>query len=214
MIERYFQQGVRVKWDKNKDDTTGSMDGSTTLQAPATSRMIYDGMDAELLNSMFHANSLGLNKGSSINFDWLDYKPGHTAKIIHRRDTLTGWMSGCYICTWTEAGTRYVGHNGTVDAEGALNDRVRKNFRDNMPRDARGFSPASAWAPEEISVLGNRFKTIKEAKIVALVTTTGEFYSMVIFNMQNGQWCIGGIKLVPGYAYASLRFKLGATAFG
>lgn len=202
MIERYFLKGVRLRWTFPGDHSTGSKDGSIT---PNPSRpagpMIYDGLDGDLVDySLPNVSTLGLRKGMVIPYNWLVYSIGHTSKLmLAAGDILTGYMSGCLITQWLENGYRYVGHIGTVDSSVEISSRVKKAFSAFMPPDTTGFNPAAAWDPNEILPMQRKFKTAAETKVLALVTTSGQFYSLLMFKLGGApdQWCVGGLRRVP-----------------
>jgi hypothetical protein len=203
MIERYFQLGVRLKWRFPGDDTSGTKDGSIILNPRrAADPMIYDGLDGELYDMMApNVSSLGMSKGMPIPYAWLFYSVGHTTKrLLAAGDVLTGFMSGCLVTTWTENGMRYVGHIGTVDSSQAINAGVKRAFASAMPRDTTGFNPAAAWDASEIFPKQSKFKPRPESHILALVTTGGQFFSLLLFHLggigSTDQWCVGGIKRV------------------
>src|SRR5687768_6994393 len=109
-------------------------------------------------------------------------------------DVLTGFMSGCLICQWTENGMRYVGHVGTVESSQQVNTRVKSAFAAFMPPDTTGFNPAAARDPGEIAPKMMKCKKGATPRILALVTTGGEFYSLLFFELREGPglWCVGG----------------------
>jgi hypothetical protein len=202
MIEKYFVMGVRLKWTFPGDNSTGTKDGSIIANPPLhAGPMVYDGMDGELFDVFApNVSTLGFTKGMSIPYSWLVYTIGHTSKkMLAAGDVLTGYMSGCLITLWTENGYRYVGHLGTVDSSEAISARVKTAFAAAMPRDTTGFNPAAAWDPGEIGPKQAKFKKGAETKVLALVTTGGEFYSILLFKPWGLQteWCVGGIKKVP-----------------
>ena len=219
MIEKYFLQGVRLTWTSPKDDSKGSKDGSVILSDPKVvlSDMVYDGLDGVLINpSVTNVTKLGFKMGMKIPYQWLVYSVGHTTKkLISAGDCLTGYMSGCLITLWQEDGLRYIGHVGTVDGNDKINKAVRSTFAGYMPNDACGFNPAGAWAPKEIEPLQSRFKGGAEAKILALVTGKGSFYSILMFKLpaktgSSNTWCVGGIKHIPPMNPAQLKKALTA----
>ncbi len=217
MIEKYFVKGIRLKWACPGDGTPGLKDGSFSDQLKPVQPMVYDGLDGELVNfGMGHVSTLGLTKGMTIPYLWLPYTIGHTARIALTGDLLTGYMSGCPIVTWTSGGTRYAGHLGTEDSQPLLNTTVKKTFSDFMPRDVQGFNPAAAWPFGEIAPLQSKFSKGAGAKVVALVTSTGQFYSLLLFQFGNAlaikEWCVGGAKLVPPLDYLAMRRWLTPTA--
>jgi len=222
MIERYFVKGFHYKWMKPADDGTGARDGSIVAQLPFQNTMTYQSIDGDIYDLMApNIRTLGLVPGSNVSFNWLNYKLGHTSKIPLTSDTLTGFMSGCYICTWSENGARQVGHIGTVTGMDQLNQNVRRVFREAMPHDVQGYNPAGHWDFGEILTMQNKLtKTGANAQtvasnVVSLVTSTGEFYSMIVFRkLKTYEFIMGGIKRVQPMAYAELRSKLGGAVIG
>lgn len=219
MIERYFNIGVRLNWNCPTPDTSQPKDGSIfdnpALSAPHP--IIYDGMDGELFNfGAPHANTMGLTMRMNIPHTWLVYAHGRTTKLaIPANDVLTGPMSGCLIATWSSGGIRYVGHVGTIESSVAISTTVKTAFAAAMAPDTKGFLPANEWDPDtEIKPKQQKFKTlIPDPKIIALVTSAGDFYSILGFALKDkmGQvsaWCIGGIKKVAPMDYAAVRTKM------
>ena len=175
--------------------------------------MIYDGMDADLQGPMgWHANQLGLRKGQNIPYSWLYYAVGRTtAKMLAGGDVLTGYMSGCLITLWSEKGVRYVGHVGTDDDDPPISALVKKTFADYMPSQTTGFDPYNAWSSGEITAMKNKFKREPGPKIFGLVTTGGNFYSILMFKKPQppaDDWCVGGIKPVAPMNRDALFLRL------
>ena len=203
MIELFLKKGVRVVWKLPPEGGPRGTDG-TILTRPATAdRMTYDGVDGNLqgligrhqLRKEF--GKLNLKKGDTIPFDWLDYVPGHTAKAISGVDVLTGPMSGCFIAAWTDSGGKWVGHVGTVVGEGDVNARVRNTCADHLEKEAqnaRGYNPAAVWLFDEIHLMMTSFKVSPEMKIMSLVTSAKEFWSVLLFGIGGDKWVIGGCK--------------------
>ena len=221
MIERYFITGLRLKWKFPGADAGSPKDGSVVLDPNrAAGPMTYDGMDGELYDVMApHVATLGLVKGQVIPYSWLTYILGRTSKkMLAGGDVLTGFMSGCLIATWTENGMRFVGHVGTVEENAAANAKVKQGFAAYMPRDTAGFFPLAAWdAGSEIVPKARKFKAGVTPKVLALVTTSGEFYSILLFMLGlSNDWCVGGIKRVAPLDYGALRQRLtpGAPLLG
>lgn len=211
MIEKYFLKGARLKWICPKEETTKPRDGSIMLNPQrAPSPMIYDGMDGELIN-LTHASTVGLKMRMTIDYKWLCYATGRTTKISTTGDVLTGFMSGCYITSWTGEGKNWVGHIGTVVGDLAVNNKVKSIFAASMPQNTRGFEPASAWSFAEISQLIMKFKSPPSTKIMALVTSNKQFYSIIMLSiagLNNTEWVVGGIKKVPPISYQTLKIAL------
>lgn len=201
MIEKYFFPGVRYRWKCPGANGGVTRDGSI-VNSPvvAASPMIYDGMDGELYRGGPHVSAVGLTKGMQIPYSWLVYMHGHTTRrMLSGGDVLTGFMSGCLITLWSENGIRYVGHVGTVEANPAQDTRVKDTFARAMPSQAMGFNPFAAWDPGDIANLQRTFKKGPVPKVMALVTTSGKFYSILMFGFGIGaieEWCVGGIKSV------------------
>jgi hypothetical protein len=116
-------------------------------------------------------------------------------------------MSGCVIARWTERGVTYAGHVGTVESDPAVNRTVKRAFAFAMPRGTAGFNPLQAWA-DEVAPLSRRFNPAKVPKICALVTTGGEFYSVVMFMDGANEWYCGGAKKVPPISHDSLKMYI------
>lgn len=213
MIEKYFLLGVRLKWACPGADPGRTKDGSI-IDNPrrAPSPMIYDGLDGQLYDlTAPHVSTVGLTMRMNIPHSWLVYAHGHTTRLATAGDVLTGPMSGCLITTWTDQGQRHVGHVGTVESSPDINKKVKAAFAAAMPQNTTGFNPANAWDVGEITQLMGRIKPAPAMKIMALVTSGGEFHSILMFLLTGGepnQWCVGGIKKVPPMGYQALKTAL------
>ena len=213
MIERYFLAGVRLKWACPAADASGTKDGSIINDPRRNAApMIYDGLDGELYEGGPHASTVGLSMGKNIPYSWLTYCHGHTTqRLLSAGDILTGPMSGCLIAEWTDQGMRWAGHVGTVESSAAINSKVKQNFGMAMPTQARGFYPDRAWSATEIASKAGKFKTLPRMNIMALVTSSSQFFSVLMFKLQGGapnEWCVGGIKRVPPKNAVELRRDL------
>ena len=109
---------------------------------------------------------------------------------------------------------RYVGHVGTIYSNPTVNERVRRTFADFMPRDVTGFNPLAAWSDHEIGDTRARITTAyADPKILALVTTGGGFYSILMFRLGTklphtvppNTFLVGGAKRVPPLNYQGMR---------
>src|ERR1044071_5934909 len=112
MIEKYFQLGVRFRWQK-PSNVDGPRDGKLVDSVRATTPLTYIGLGEVLSPTLLttHVSTLGLQMHMPVQHQWLDYAPGRTARVpIGPYDVLTGFMSGCIIARWTDRGTTYVGH--------------------------------------------------------------------------------------------------------
>ena len=205
-------QGVRLKWNCPGADPGRTKDGSIIDNPPTLgSHIVYDGLDGELYNlAAPHVSTVGLTMGKRIRHNWLVYAHGHTTKLNARGDILTGPMSGCLITEWKDRGLRYVGHVGTIESSASVNIKVKSVFARSMPRNTKGFNPANAWAPGEIMQIMSKFNTIPGMNIMALVTSSGKFFSVLMFKMRDkvNEWCVGGAKRVQPMRYQALKRAL------
>lgn len=194
MIENYFRPGIRLKW-----------------QAPGDVRPpVGELVDPYLRHINVSTLGLGQPKHTPIQYNWLDYNLGRTSRChMQGRDVLTGFMSGCIIAKWrSPAGAHYVGHVGTIDGNKAVNRTVKKKFAFSMPRNTQGFNPADTWGVGEILQQTRQFKRHPAVKIMALVTTNGDFYSILMLNLQGNEWCVGGSKKVQPMHHDRLKLTL------
>lgn len=216
MLERYFQKGIRLKWTK-PGDRGCPVDGASVLYNTPPKPMIYDGLDNTLINRAFNVNlpsSIGLTMRQSIQYSWLDYAPGRTAKFrAGSKDVLTGLMSGCWLARWTERGVTYVAHVGTINNK-AADDRVKKAFAAEIAnnRTLTAFKPSAAWGPnDQLPLIQEQVQGAIAAGPKAnqgrpgtfgLITTTGQFFSVFMFMVGNGEWVVGGCKPVVATGHA------------
>lgn len=214
MIEKYFMLGSRFKWACPPADPGKTKDGSI-IDNPSrpASPMVYDGLDGQLYNlGAPHVSTVGLTMRMNIPYSWLVYAHGHTTRLnVVTGDVLTGPMSGCLITVWMDKGRRYVGHVGTVESSASVNKKVKSFFAGAMPQNTTGFNPANAWSFGEISQLMSKLKPAPSMNIMALVTSTNQFYSILMFKLNGGgpnEWCVGGIKKVPAMNYQAIKTKL------
>lgn len=203
--------GVRLKWTPPTQDASGTKDGSI-IDNPhrAQTPMVYDGLDGQLYNlSAPHVSTVGLTMRMNIPYSWLVYSHGHTTKLSVPGDVLTGPMSGCIIAVWKENGRRYVGHVGTVESSDVINQKVKATFGWAMLQDTIGFNPAAAWNPGEISQLMSKITPGPSVQIMALVTASNQFYSILMFKLSGGrnEWCVGGCKNVAPMNYQAIKAK-------
>lgn len=213
MIEKYFQQGIRFKWNCPKAHTTGKKDGSIVNDpVRASAPLKYDGIDAALGVTLPHSSTLGLSPGKTVNYSWLSYMHGHTSRrLLSGGDVLTGPMSGCLIATWSDRGMRWVGHVGTVVESGSINKKVKQQIGTALPTQAAGFYPDKAWGAGDIPPLLQKAQSVSKfarPDVFALVTTSGTFFSILMFHLGGDEWCVGGCKRVQPKNAAALRHKL------
>lgn len=214
MIENYFFRGMRFEWAGYgelmlKDD--GLVEANTVIP-PAP--MTYKGVDMDLctgpaLQHRQRAITAGLRLGLVINFTWLLYRPGRTVTTpLAGQDVLTGYMSGCPIATYNSGGLK-VAHVGTVANNPTVNTKVKQNFKAVLDMNAKGFNPNAAW-PDR-TTLKNQLKMPATPPVVALVTTAGKFFSLLLgsYPMERNQWVVGGILPCPQWSKAQLETFLG-----
>jgi hypothetical protein len=213
MIERYLKAGLRVKWNAPAA-TQQALDGAIVNNRGVSSTMTYDGLDGELINPAFmvtNVTSMGFTMRMPIPHVWLDYNYGRTSRCPSGQDILTGFMSGCIIARWTQLGVGYVGHVGTLVANPTVNTLVKNTFLGAVGNDVTGFNPAAAWTDSECQAIANKFKKKPASKIMALVTNTGAFYSILMLQLdwtKADEWCVGGIKSVPAMNHAALVLEM------
>jgi hypothetical protein len=212
MIEKYFELGVRFRWNKPAN-VDGPRDGIITDSIRPTAPLTYIGLGSVVSPKlmMTHVSTIGLQMNTPIQHQWLDYTPGRTARVaMGPYDVLTGFMSGCVIARWTDRGVNYVGHVGTVEANADVDRLVKRTFAFQMPRGTTGFDPFAAWEPE-LPALAAKFNPPKVPKVCALVTRGGQFYSIAMFIDTHGggnEYTCGGIKLVPPISHDQLKLRM------
>lgn len=216
MIERYFVKGARYNWCAPSAITTQPKDGAIVDSPRVTAPMFYVGLDHQVVDhGLPNVSTLGLRKDMGISYTWLNYILGRTAKVSATGDVLTGFMSGCRITTWTDGG-RWVGHIGTIESAGKNeppNSTVKNTFALAMPRNVLGYNPAGAFDFGEIAQVMNGVSGTPSAKILSLVTSGNQFYSILLLERmtERGIWICGGIKQVPGLGYDQLYGELITT---
>lgn len=201
MIEQTLFAGVRIRWRK-PNTVPQPQDGAIVPRVNNASTMIYLG-STQQQGGLFRRAPRGyqLPVNTTIPHSWLDYITGRTAYIAQGMDVLTGFMSGCLIARGTQNGGMKVFHLGTVENP-EVTKKVKKTFRDQLPKDATGFYPHEAWSFNERAV----FK--KATDIIALVTSAGAFFSMVLCHEGNGEFVVGGIKKMQPIARRGLLDRL------
>ena len=145
-----------------------------------------------------HVATLGLTKGVHIPHDWLVYAPGFTTKMTITNDTLTGFMSGCPILYYRDNGVPTVAHVGTSNEYPQLNPAVKSTIKAAIPPGATGFNPAGEWSKDAQFEAATTVKPPGTPRVVALVTTTGAFYSILLVQKSKPltEFIVAGIKQV------------------
>lgn len=230
MIEQYFIKGATFNWVAPTSLTPPNMDGSVVQSAlnpgPA---MTFAGLDREIVyGAMQTPAALGLTAHFSIPYVWLNYIHGQTAYIQPGgADVLTGYMSGCWICTWNHAGARRVGHIGTIETvphDQPPNSTVKTAFINNVANalgpggNLTGYNPAAAWDEFGAGKVARESKQhgLLDKKIISLVTSNNEFYSILMMkDMRVGPlgapqnlWVCGGKKRVNASNHAAVVLAL------
>jgi len=224
MIERHFVKGTTFSWAAPSPVSPPTMDGTIVQsgQSPGPG-MTYQGLDTEIVYgpmpkpfSLIYAKtnspaSHGLTTGFSVPYVWLDYVLGRTAyqQPAAGSDVLTGFMSGCWICTWTQGGIRHVGHIGTVESaakDAPPNSTVKTTFSTMITgigagAGLTGYNPALAWSYGDITSVckeaGNNWGNLAgNAKVMSLATSANDFYSILMIRRSPNLWICGGKKKV------------------
>ncbi|MCE5307125.1 MAG: hypothetical protein LLG20_05750 [Acidobacteriales bacterium] len=206
MIEKYFQLGVRYQWQK-PPNVDGPRDGKIVESTRPSSPLTYIGLGSVVSPALMttHVSMIGLQMRMPIQYQWLDYAPGRIARVpAGPYDILTGFMSGCIIARWVDRGVTYVGHVGTVEADPDTNRAVKRAFAFAMRPGTTGFNPFLAWR-DELPDLARRFNPPKDARVLALVTARGDFYSVPLLFDGPNEWYCGGAKRVPAISHDTLK---------
>jgi hypothetical protein len=191
MIENALVEGARIRWQK-PNTVPGTQDGTIVPSVNTANPMTYLGSTQPqprggLFRRAPRVYQMPVN--SPIPHSWLDYITGRTARVVQGSDVVTGFMSGCLIARATWNGGMSVFHLGTVENPVATN-LVKVAFRTQLPVNATGFYPHAAWSVAERTATG------KATDILALVTSAGTFYSILLCH-GNNEYTVGGIKKVP-----------------
>ena len=213
MIEKYFFRGMRFNWAgygelMQKDD--GLVENNTVVPPQP---MTYKGVDMDLctgvaLQHRQRAFGAGLKLGKVIDFTWLLYRPGRTVTTpLAGKDVLTGYMSGCPVATYNSGGMK-VAHVGTVANAPTVNTKVKQNFKAVLDPGAKGFNPNAAW-PDR-ATFKNQLRMPATPPVVALVTSTGKFFSLLLgqYPMERNHWVVGGFLPCPAWNKGQLENSL------
>jgi hypothetical protein len=203
MIEQALVPGARIRWHK-PNTVSQANDGAIVNSVNNASAMTYLGSTQQQGGrGLFRRAQQGyqLPVNTPLHHRWLDYITGRTAYVDQGTDVLTGFMSGCLIARGTYNGGMKVFHLGTVQNPTVTN-QVKANFLAQLPNNATGFYPHAAWSTNERAALR------KATDIIALVTSSGSFYSIVLCHDRNGEFVVGGIKKVPPITRPTLQIRL------
>jgi hypothetical protein len=215
MIEKYFKQGIRIQWTK-PPNIDGPRDGKLVDSTQGATPIIYKGLGeiVDPMLMMINASSLGLQMRSAITpHTWLSYVPGRTSQVPQGGyDVLTGFMSGCIIARWMNKGVNFVGHVGTVEADHGVNRIVKRAFGFAMPKGTTGFDPFKTWGEADITSasvnMSSKLKRVMVPKIAALVTSQGEFHSILLFHDGMNEWYCGGIRRAQPMQHDTLKMYM------
>ncbi len=213
MLERYFKKGNIFKWTR-PPTTQVPLDGQVVDKVARTTPMSFVGTARDMgFGGMMDPTATAVQSGKVINYRWLDYMPGRTAKVrIGNRNILTGPMSGCPIVRWQAGGTNYVGHVGTLLGMPTQNLLVKQALLAVAPPNATGFNPAGAWTPTELmQIMRVPQSPFSGPQVLAFVTSRGRFYATA-FYMVSGKydfWFCAGSKRVPSLTGTALTGLLG-----
>lgn len=210
MIEQYFENGFTYDWNAPRPVETGrtDMDGSIVLSGSShPPQLRFSGYYPKLFAAGAPAPTTTLAIGTPIRHRWLDYVVGRTAYVRSTNtDVLTGFMSGCWICSWVSRhGNRRVGHIGTTSIAAdnlPPNTTVKEFFLTSEAMDRgshiRGYNPAQAVPfHEQRQFLNDPSRYIQIPHIMSLVTTNNEFYSIIMLQTKTpGKWICGGKRRV------------------
>jgi len=191
MIETALVDGAKIRWQK-PNTVAQNQDGTIVASVNPASQMTYLGSTQQQPRGGLFRRAPQVYRmpaNTPLPHTWLDYITGRTAYVAQATDVVTGFMSGCLIARGTYNGAMSVFHLGTVMDPVATN-LVKTTFRTQLPADATGFYPHAAWT------YGERAATQKATDIVALVTSAGSFYSILLCH-DGHDYYVGGIKNVP-----------------
>jgi hypothetical protein len=103
MIEQYFLKGTVWHWAAPAPIVHQPHDGAIVESGNANPpTLTYAGPDAEITHLPHEgAQIAAIPPHFNVPYLWLDYIHARTAFVRSRdADVLTGFMSGCWICTW------------------------------------------------------------------------------------------------------------------
>jgi hypothetical protein len=202
MIENLLVAGARIRWTK-PHTVAQAQDGTIVASVNGSNPMIYLGSTQTQPRGGLFRRAPQVHQvppNTPVPHTWLDYIPGRTAYVGQGTDVLTGFMSGCLIARGTYNGAMCVFHMGTVENP-AVTQSVKTGFRTALPGNATGFYPAAAWSVDERAATG------RATDIIALVTSDGSFYSILLCHGTN-EYIVGGIKKVNPLNRGQLMARL------
>jgi hypothetical protein len=157
------------------------------IQRLATVRMhINESTKPGLFGAKTSTTGTGHGAKEHRNFNWLEWRPGLVSEVAtHGTDVLTGPMSGCWITRYMRNGVQCVGHVGTEHTRTSANSVAAKlawnGFRATAAGIVTGFNPFNDWNGDyPLPKTGEG-----SAKVFALVTSAGLFYSIFAYPTLN-----------------------------
>jgi len=205
MIERFFEKGLTYTWAIPPQLQSPNNDGAVLMSGLTNPpQLTYTGNN-NVLPGVTPTVPAGLVVNMAIPYRWVNYVKGQTAYLVSQTtDVLTGPMSGCWICSWQETGSRHVGHLGTVDTAAPNqppNTTVKQTFAGRptlLHSHIRAFNPALPWKQGEVMKIANsvpKAAGFYMGQVIALVTAQNRFFSLLMFQKGN-DWVCGGKKEV------------------
>lgn len=115
------------------------------------------------------------------NFTFLRYVPGYVTVAPITGPVLTGPMSGCYLCRYTEGNTRYLAHIGTKDSPDDPGTKAAKQtWKTFVARpevsEVTGASPANLYTLAELMAVMPRGSA--PPVVLGYFDPMGEAYAM------------------------------------
>lgn len=215
MIEKYFFPGAVYSWNPPNTTNGNPQDGAIVASPATQSTMTFKDIDSSLFDSspgsVNRFRSHNIQKNQQVPHDWLCYITGKIATLNTNNDVLTGFMSGCYIAVWTDnTGARRVSHLGTIESvakNASPNTDVKQTFRAVMPNTVKAYNPAEAWGYSEIATITQKVPSFGGwFKILSLVTSDNQFYSILLLKKSTSQDIIcGGVKPCAGVGNTLLQ---------
>jgi hypothetical protein len=148
---------------------------------------VEDGFQRLALQTVYIKESKPDEPDLSFTAQWLEYISGLVTEVIQNYyDVLTGPMGGCWVTRYTRRGVKCVGHVGThfePDSENSIAAKGAWNkFRASLVTAVTGFEPSAAWEDKMLSMTTHDGMPT----VYGLVTTNGEFYSVLILRRLGG----------------------------
>jgi hypothetical protein len=188
MIEGKFAAGRVVQIIEPHQAHFGPAAAGFQRMAPSVLHINESNIASRIMGPKTSTAALGahpnVNKAHR-NYQWLKWVAGFVSEVPQMGvDVLTGPMSGCWVTRYSRGGMTCVGHVGTESSAVSANSVAAKAawnaFRATPAgAGATGFNPFRYWtAAGGIPGIG---AGEGPPKVFALVTSTGQFYSIFTF---------------------------------